>query len=138
MQISEEQNYLAKELRGIKTIVRSTISTLKEELSNGIQDGIEEVAGLKTKAIELGKEIGRFDAAVEANEWIKKLFSLARGDDVNASDVRVIGLMLLRAMSSWLDRNYGSDISTCLLKGTIDRAVSELERWKVPESSVKV
>jgi predicted nucleic acid-binding Zn-ribbon protein len=137
-QIVEERNCLANELRGINAIAQSTIATLREELSNGIQEGIEEVAGLKTKAIELGQEIGWFDAAVEANEWIKKLFSLARGDDVNASDVRVIGLMLLRAMSSWLDRNYGSDTSTYLLKGTIGSAVSQLERWKVPESSVKV
>jgi DNA repair exonuclease SbcCD ATPase subunit len=137
-QISEERDHLANELRGINTIVQSTIATLKEQMSNGIQEGIEEVVRLKAEAIELGKEIGRFEATVEANEWINKLFSLAKGDDcVSAGDVRVIGLMLLKAVSAWLDRNYGSDMSTYLLKGTIGSAVSELERWKVPENSVK-
>jgi len=137
-QIAEEKTRIAEQIRSINTAAENAIAQFKGQLARGIQEGIEGINRLKTDAIELGREFGKFQAAVEANEWVNDLLSLAKGDDgISANKVRVIGLMLLRAISAWLDRNPGSSTYMNLLKRSVAGTMSELEKWTIPVGSNK-
>jgi hypothetical protein len=129
-QVADEKDHVIKEIGAINTVARNTISELQQDLGNRVRDELEEVVRLKREAFELGKEFGQFQAMRKTNEWLEGLLSLVEGgDQITVCQVRVIGLMLLKGISAWLDRNRRNDVSLHNLRPSINNAVLELERW---------
>jgi predicted nucleic acid-binding Zn-ribbon protein len=129
-QIADERNSVVKELRTINTMAQNTVAELKHDLSNGIQEGLDEVAKLTKEIFEAGKAFGQVEALIKSNAWFEDILSLIKGEDnVTARQVRVVGLILLKSIVAWLERNYPRDTSLHLLRTTTTNAVSELERW---------
>jgi DNA repair exonuclease SbcCD ATPase subunit len=135
-QITGERSSVVKELRIVNTMARNTVAELKQDLSNGIQEGLDAVAKLTKEIFEAGKEFGKIEAMIKSSAWFEDMLCLLGGkDDVTASRVRVVGLILLKSIVAWLERNYPRDISLHLLRTTLTNVVGELERWK-PQASL--
>ena len=130
--ITEERKHISKEAQAIVLLAKDTITKLKQSLGDGVDEALLEIERLRHQALELGKELGHFEAVVQSNKWLQELLALIKGDDnVSSGQVRVIGLVVLRSMSAWLNQHSGDIGSSQLLRAKISAAVEELERWKV-------
>jgi len=129
--IAEEESRVRKELRVIANIAREAAAGLRQDLQNGIADSLLEVRKLRDQALELGQELGHFEATIEANEWLRSLLILVKGDgDIDASQVRAIGLSVLRGVQRWLEQKQKDIQLPYLLRTQIDAAIQGLEQWK--------
>jgi len=129
---TEERKHISKEAQAIVLLAKDTITKLKQSLGDGVDEALLEVQRLRNQALELGKELGHFEAVVQSNQWLRELLALVKGDDnVSSGQVRVIGLIVLRGMSAWLNQHPSDVGSSQLLRAKISTAVEELERWKV-------
>ena len=113
-------------------LAKDTIAELKRNLGDGVDEALLEVQRVRNQALELGKELGHFEAVVQSNRWLQELLALVKGDDnISSAQARVIALAVLRGMSAWLNQHPGDIGSSQLLTAKISAAVEELERWKV-------
>ncbi len=129
--IAEEASQVRKEMRAIANIAREAAAGVRQDLQNGIVDSLLEVQKLRNQALELGQELGHFEAAIEANEWLRSLLSLVKGDgDIGASQVRAIGLSVLRGVQGWLERNESDVQLSYLLKTRLGAAIEGMVQWK--------
>lgn len=130
--ITEERKHVSKETQAIVLLAKDTITKLKRNLGDGVDEALLEVQRLRNQALGLGKKLGHFEAVVQSNQWLRELLALVKGDDnVSSGQVRVIGLIVLRGMSAWLNQHPSDVGSSQLLRAKISAAVEELERWKV-------
>ena len=112
-------------------IAKLAITQLKEDLSAGIRESTAEVTKFRDHVLDIGKELGRFDETVKSNQWLLTLKGLFKGDSIDPSEVRQIGIVVLRGMQTCLETDNNSDYgSPSLLKLQIDNLINELVRWK--------
>ena len=138
VQIAGERETVSQELRNVIAIAQKTVAELEQNLSKGVQEGVDEIAKLKKEALETGKDLGELEATIKNNVWISDVLSLLKGaDKVTASQVRVIGLIVLKGMESWLERNFCNDLPFYKLKRMTISLVDELEKWKPKENSTE-
>jgi len=129
--IKEERENMSKEAQAIIRLARDTVTKLKQNLEDGVEEAVTEVQRLKDQALEVGSELGRCQALVEANEWLRQLLALVRCDgDVTGNQVRVVGLALLRGISAWLNQQPDEIRALSQLKVRITDTIEELERWR--------
>ncbi len=129
--IKEERENISKEAQAIIRLARDTVTKLKQNLEDGVEEAVTEVQRLKDQALEVGSELGRCQALVEANEWLRQLLALVRCDgDVTGNQVRVVGLALLRGISAWLNQQPDEIRALSQLKVRITDTIEELERWR--------
>jgi len=129
--LSEERRHITKDIEAINLSAVSTIAELKRDLSAGVRESITEVNKLRDRALELGKELGQFQEAIESSKWLKGLQSLLRDDEeVELSQVRVLGMTVLRCIRSRLDQAYKDSGSQSLLRSSTCNLIDGLERWK--------
>jgi predicted nucleic acid-binding Zn-ribbon protein len=137
-QIADERETVSRELKDIIAVAQKTVVELKQDLSKGIQEGINETARLRKEALETGKELGELEATIKNNAWLANTLSLLKGEDkVTAGEVRVIGLVVLKSLAVWLERNLGYDLTYYTLKRITANLVGELEKWKPKENSTE-
>ena len=97
-----------------------------------LREGLDEVGKLKDLAVEVGHQMGQFEAILEDNKWLKGLLSLARGDaSLDARQVREVSTPLLRGLSIYLNANSIPEAHSYLAKTPIDNALAEMERRKL-------
>jgi len=129
--IAEEKSHVRKEIGAIAKIVRDASGELRQDMRNGVAEALLEVHKLRGQALELGQELGHFEATIEANEWLRSLLILVKGDGgIGASQVRAIGLPVLRGVQRWLEQNQKDIPLLYLLRTQIDAAIQGLEQWK--------
>ena len=129
--ITEERKHISKETQAIIMLARNTATRLSQQLGNSVEEAIREVQKLKNQALEVGSELGRCQALVEVNEWLRQLLALVRGDgNVTGNQVRVVGLALLRGVSAWLNQQPDEIRALSQLKVRITDTIEELERWR--------
>lgn len=130
--IEEEREDISKEAQAIIRLARDTVTKLKQNLGHGVEEAIREVQRLKDQALEVGSELGRCQATVEVNEWLRQLLALVRCDgDVTGVQVRVVGLALLRGISAWINQRPDDIGALSQLKVRVASTIEELERWKL-------
>jgi DNA repair exonuclease SbcCD ATPase subunit len=130
-QIADERQTVSREMKAMIAVAQNTVAELKQDLSKGIEEGIDEIARLKKEALETGKELGELEATIKNNVWLADALSLLKGEDkVTASQVRVIGLVVLKGMEAWLERNFSDELIFYTLKRMTISLVDELEKWK--------
>ncbi len=126
----EERKHITTDINSIKAAAKVAIAQLKEDLSTGIRESIVEVNKLTNQALDIGKELGRFDETVKSNQWLIKLKDLVKGELIDPSEVRQFGIMVLKGMQTCLETDKGNYGSSSLLKLQIDSLIKELVRWK--------
>ena len=130
-QLAESRKHIAQDISALSNASKDAIKDINNCLKSGIENGMSEVHKLTDEALKVGKEVGKLESSIEYYSWIKPLLSIVRGDTgLDSYQVRVIGLTVLRSMSSWLNEIYGQGSNYFLLKSSIESSISELERWK--------
>jgi predicted nucleic acid-binding Zn-ribbon protein len=128
--IKETREKVSREITKIIPVARDTIDKLGEELRRGNDETLAEVRRLKDEAMEVGKDVGRYEGILKSCQWLDELLALVRGEEnVEGKRVKVIALSVTRALHIWLKRQ--SSLSLTLLPFTVENLINELERWKI-------
>ena len=128
--IKEMREEVSREIARIVPLAQDTIDKLGEELRRGSDEALAEVQRLRDGAMELGKEVGRYEGILKSCEWLDELLALVRGEEnIEGKRVRTIALLVVRAVHVWVKRQ--DSLSFALLPHTIETLINELEQWKV-------
>ena len=130
--IKETREKVGTEMAKITAAARDMINTLAEELRRGHDEALAEVRRLKDEAVEVGKEIGRYEEMLQANQWLSELLALVRGEEsIEGKRVRAIVLLVLRGTAAWLKHNEANNLAVSTLSFTLENLIREVEQWKV-------
>jgi len=130
--IKEMREKVGQEIVKIIPLAQDTISKLGQELRCGNDEALAEVQRLKEEAIEVGKDVGRYEGILQSCQWLNELLALVRGEDnIEGNRVRIIVLPVVRALHSWLKRQYGHSLSLTSMSLTVERLISDLETWEI-------
>jgi hypothetical protein len=122
---------VCKELAKIIPAARDTINQLAEELRRGHDNALAEVRRLKDEAMEIGKEVGRYQEVIQANQWLSDLLALVRGEEsIEGKRVRAIALSVLRGSAAWLKHDEANNLRFSSLSLTLENLIREFEQWK--------
>ena len=128
--IKEMREKVSREIAKIIPLAQDTVSKLEGELRRGNDEALAQVRRLRDEAVEVGKDVGRYEGILKSCEWLDELLALVRGEEnVEGKRVKVIALSVVRALHIWLKRQ--DSLSLTLLPLTIENLISELEQWKV-------
>jgi len=130
--IEAEQAHFRQEMQGATGVAKEFVANLRKDLTRGINEALLEVRGLRSQTLELGRELGCFQSTVEANEWLKSLVCLVKGDGstITAAEVRVVSLMMLRGAKGWIQQKQGEVSMPSEIAKQLGAAIEEFERWK--------
>jgi len=130
--IKETRERVSREIAKIIPVARDTVNGLVEELRRGHDEALADVHRLKGEALEVGKEVGRYEGILQVNQWLGELLALARGEEsLEGKRVRVIVLLILRGAATWLKHNEADTLRFSTLPFTLENLIRELEQWKV-------
>ena len=130
--ISEEEKHINKEMKSITCIATDAISKLTQDLGTSVANAKLEVKKLRDESVKLGQGMGKMEATIEANEWIRDLLALAKGDNtVDACRVRVISLSILRWIHSWIEDTQKDIEVPYWFRTQVSSLIQELVKWKV-------
>ncbi|MCD6390909.1 MAG: hypothetical protein J7L92_02785 [Dehalococcoidia bacterium] len=128
--IKETREKVGQEIAKIIPLAQDTIGKLREELQHGNDEALAEIQRLKDEAVDVGREVGRYEGILQVNEWLNELMALVRGEEeIEGKRVRIIVLSVVRALHIWLKRQHY--LSYTILPVTVDNLISELEQWKI-------
>jgi len=130
--MAEDKEHVRKQIRAIAEVSRETLDKLKEDAGNEVSSALQEIQKLRNAACELGQEVGRCQAMVEANHWIETFVAVSKGDaNISLAQFRVLGLITLRSLNGWIEMNQSKALGSILLATYLRSAIVELERWGV-------
>ena len=130
--IKNTREKVSREMAKIAVAARDTINRSVEQLRRGHDEALAEVRRLKDEAVEVGKEVGRYENILEVNQWLSELLALVRGEEnVEGKRVRVITLLVLRGTAVWLKHNDANNLRFSSLSFATGNLIRELEQWKV-------
>jgi len=128
--IKEMREKVSREIAKIIPLAQDTVSKLEGELRRGNDEALAQVRRLRDEAVEVGKDMGRYEGILKSCEWLDELLALVRGEEnVEGKRVKVIALSVVRALHIWLKRR--DSLSFTLLSHAVENLISELEQWKV-------
>jgi transposase len=128
--IKETREKVSQEITKLIPLAHDTITKLEEELQRGNDEALAEVQRLRDEAIEVGREIGRYEGILQASEWLSDLLALVRGEEnIAGKRVRIIALSVVRALHAWVKgQGFSSD---AILPRATELLIGGLEQWKV-------
>jgi predicted nucleic acid-binding Zn-ribbon protein len=128
--IKEMREKVMREIAKILPLAQDAVTKLSEDLRRGNDEALAEVWRLRDEAIEVGKDVGRYEGILKSCEWLNELLALVQGEEnIAGKRVKVIVLLVVRALHTWLKRQ--GSLAVTLLPHTTESLISELERWKV-------
>jgi len=128
--MAAEEATIRKRMQGVTQIAVDTMTKLRQDLGDVTGQTLAEIRKLTSQALKLGQEFGRYDAMVEANQWLQTLLALTKGDgSAPAMEVRTVGLVVLRGVKGWLHQNESQASLPAALMLGLNSAIEELERW---------
>lgn len=112
-------------------VVQNTAKQITEELKGGCTEALSAVLQLKEKSIHVGQDIGQYEGVLKESEWVKRLTALVHGENnVDASDVRAIALLVNRSITAWLGQHEAKSPTIGLLALDAGKFLKELEQWQ--------
>ena len=121
---------VSEEIKKIIPDAKETVDQVTGELKHGAEEAVGVIQQVKDQALEVGKEIGRYNGIVESNQWMVDLNSLTKGDDdLEARRVRAVLMLVMRGAQPWMKKHEAQLNPT--LKGYTDLIVLGLENWQV-------
>lgn len=129
--IKETREKVSREIAKIVPLAQDMVGKLGEELRRGNDEALAELQRLRDEAVDVGKEIGRYEGILQSSKWLDELLALVRGEEeLEGNRVRVIALLLVRSVATWLKCHDSHSLSSMSLSHTTERLISELETWK--------
>jgi len=130
--IKETRERVGREITRIIPVAQDAIDRLGKELRRGNEEALAEVRRLRDEAVEVGREVGRYEGILQVNEWLNELIALVRGEEnVEGKRVRVIALSVIRGTAIWLKCQDTYSLPFTSLSLTIERLIRELEQWEI-------
>jgi len=130
--ISEEEKHIREEMEAIAGIATGAVEKLVQDLESSVADAQLAMEKLRDESVELGQEMGKIEATIEANEWLQNLLALAKGDStVDARQVRGIALSVLRWVHIWFEDNQKDIEVPYWFRAQVSSMIQELVKWKV-------
>jgi len=130
--IKETRERVGGEIAKIIPLAQDAIAKLRKDLRRGNDEALTEVQRLRDEAIEVGKDVGRYEGILQSCQWLNELLALVRGEEnIEGNRVRIIVLPVVRALHSWLKRQYSHSLSLTSMSLTVERLISDLETWKI-------
>jgi len=130
--IRETREKVGEEIVKIIPLAQDAIAKLRKDLRRGNDEALAEVQRLRNEAIEVGKDVGRYEGILKSCQWLNELLDLVRGEEnIEGKRVRIIVIPVVRALHGWLKRQYSHSLSLTSLSLTVERLVSELETWNI-------
>jgi transposase len=128
--IKEMTSNVMREIARIVPFAQDAVIKFGEDLRHGNDEALAEVHRLRDEAVEVGREIGRYEGILKSCEWLDELLTLVQGKENIADErVKVIALLVVRAIHTWMKRQ--ESISYTLLQHTLETFIDQLERWQV-------
>ncbi len=129
--IKATKEKVSDEIAKVIPVANEMVSRFAVELRHGSDEVLEVVRHLKDQALEVGREIGRYEGVVKVNKWLLELLSLAQGEEgLEAQRVRTILLQVLRGGQSWMKCNQAK-VGLAAPTYEITRLIEELEQWRI-------
>ncbi len=95
--IKNTREKVSGEIAKIVPAAMDAVNRLVEELRRGHDEALVEVGRLRDETLEVGKEVGRYEEMLQANQWLTELFAIVQGDEgIEGKQIRVIVLSVLR------------------------------------------
>ena len=127
--IKEMRERVMREIAKIIPLAQDAVTKLSEDLQRGNDEALAEVQRLRDEAIEVGRDVGRYEGILKSCEWLDELLALVRGEEnVAGKRVKVISLLVVRALHTWLKRQ--GSLSVTVLLYAVETLIGELDRWK--------
>jgi chromosome segregation ATPase len=128
--IKEMREKVMREIAKIVPLAQDAVTKLSKDLRRGNDEALAEVQRLRDEAIEVGKDVGRYEGILKSCEWLDELLTLVQGkENIAGKRVKVIALLVVRAIHTWSKRQ--DSLSYTLLPHALETLIGELERWKV-------
>ena len=129
--IQEIRERVTKEIAKMTPAAMEAIKRLVEELHRGQNEALAEVRRLRDEAVEIGREVGRYEEVVQVNRWITQLLAIVRGEgNVEGKEVKTIVLSVVRGAIVWLKQQSGNYFVVSTLSFAAENLIRELEQWK--------
>jgi DNA repair exonuclease SbcCD ATPase subunit len=126
--IKETREGVGREIAKIIPIAQDAINRLGKELRRGNEEALAEVRRLRDEAVEVGREVGRYEGILQVNDWLNDLLSMMQGEEnVEGKRVRAITLRVLSGTALWLNHH---NLECSFLSSYIRNLIKELEQWK--------
>ena len=128
--IREMKEKVMREIAKIVPFAQDAVTKFGKDLRCGNDEALAEIRRLRDEAMEVGKDVGRYEGILKSCEWLDELLALVQGEEnIAGKRVKVIALLVVRALHTWLKRQ--GSLSVTLLLYAVEALIGELERWKV-------
>ena len=130
--IKNTREIIIGEMMKIIPITKETVNGFLVELRQDRGKALEEMSRLRDETLEVGKEMGKYEATLQLNQWLQELLALVKGDGiVEGKRVRVIALLVLRGIAAYLKHNKANNLTISSLLYSTENLIKEFERWQV-------
>jgi predicted nucleic acid-binding Zn-ribbon protein len=130
--IKETREKVGQEIVKLIPLAQDAIAKFGKDLQRGNDEALAEIQRLRDEAVDVGREVGRYEGILQVNRWLNELMALVRGEeDIEGNRVRIIVLPVVRALHSWLKNHHSYSLSFTSLSFAVERLISDLETWEV-------
>jgi predicted nucleic acid-binding Zn-ribbon protein len=130
--IKNTREKIVGELAKLIPVTKETVNGFLVELRQDRGKALDEMSRLRDETLEVGKEIGKYEATLQVNQWLRELLALVQGDEsVEGKRVRAIALLVLRGIAAWLIHDKGNNLATSSPLYYTENLITEFERWQV-------
>jgi predicted nucleic acid-binding Zn-ribbon protein len=130
--IKNTREKIVGELAKLIPITKEVVNGFLIELRQDRGKALDEMSRLRGETLEVGKEIGKYEATLQVNQWLKELLALVQGDEsIEGKRVRVIAILVMRGIADWLKHNKVDNLAASNLLFSTENLITEFERWKV-------
>jgi predicted nucleic acid-binding Zn-ribbon protein len=128
--IKEMREEVMREIAKMVPLAQDAVTKLNKDLRRGNNEALSEIRRLSDEAMEVGKDVGRYEGILRSCEWLDELLALVQGkENIAGKRVKVIALLVVRAIHTWSKRQ--DSLSYTFLPHAFETLIGEPERWKV-------
>jgi len=130
--ITETRDTINQDMAKIIPAANEMLDKFNEQLQSRGDEILGAVNNIKDQTFDIGKEVGRYEGIVEANQWLMNLNSLVKGEEnLNPTQVRAILLLVMHGSQSWTKRNQEKVGVNSTIPQALALLVEGLEQWQV-------
>lgn len=130
-QIAAGQALLTGELNSDISELRAAGSNMHQALSTASDQVSAEMQKIADQALQVGQELGRYDATIRQNQLMAILATLLTSpEEVKARDAQFVWLWVLRRLRDWARMQEGLTTGLYMLVSHLESVISDLESWK--------
>lgn len=130
--VTVTRDKISLEIAKIVPAAKEMLNKFNGELHRGGDEILGAMQHIKDRALETGREVGRYEGIIEANDWLMDLHSLVKGEEsLEAMKVRAILLSITRGAQPWFKRYQEKTGMNSSISQTLVLLVGGLELWQI-------